>query len=90
MTKEQLILMKKIQTSCFALTEANLYLDTHPTCRDGLEYYRRHKEEYEKVKKEYEEKYGPVTAISSEGKKKWEWVTQPFPWELSANEGSDS
>ncbi len=29
-------LLRKIQACSFALVEANLYLDSHPTCRDGL------------------------------------------------------
>ena len=28
-------LLRKIQACSFALVEANLYLDSHPTCRDG-------------------------------------------------------
>lgn len=89
MTNEQLRLMKKIQTESFALVEANLYLDTHPTCSEGLKYFRTHKEAYEEAVKEYESKYGPITAAASAGTRKWEWVTQPFPWELNANEGSE-
>ena len=89
MTKRQQALMNKIQTASFAVTEANLYLDTHPTCAEGLEYFRRHKEMYEKAVKEYETQYGPITAAASPASKKWEWVTKPFPWELSENERSD-
>ena len=41
-------LLRKIQACSFALVEANLYLDSHPTCRDGLAYFARHKAEKEK------------------------------------------
>lgn len=74
-------LMRKIQQNTFALVEANLYLDSHPTCKMGLEYFRKHKEEQERLEKEFNEKYGPLTANQSEGTKKWEWVISPFPWE---------
>ena len=90
MSDGKMKLLKKIQAESFAVVEANLYLDTHPTCKDGLEYFRRHKELCEKLKKEYEEKYGPLTAAASEGTKKWEWVTEPFPWELDANKGGNN
>lgn len=78
-------LMRKIQACSFALVEANLYLDTHPTCKNGLEYFHQHKEEHEKLVKEYEEKYGPLTAKANSSTKRWEWVTSPFPWERGAN-----
>lgn len=50
-------LLRKIQACSFALVEANLYLDNHPTCRDGLAYFARHKAEKEKLVAEYNEKY---------------------------------
>lgn len=74
-------LMRKLMACSFSLTEANLYLDSHPTCQYGLEYFRKHKEEYEKLLKEYTEKYGPVTFRDSTAEKKWDWVVSPFPWE---------
>lgn len=80
MTEKQR-LMRKVQSCSFALVEANLYLDTHPTCRDGLEYFKKHKEEYEQAVKAYEEKYGPLTARASENDRRWAWVSEPFPWE---------
>lgn len=74
-------LMRKIQQNGFALVEANLYLDSHPTCKMGLEYFRKHKAIQEELEKEFNENYGPLTAFQSEGTKKWEWVMSPFPWE---------
>ncbi len=74
-------LMRQIQNCSFALTEANLYLDSHPTCPMGLEYYAKHKKEYDELMKEYAEKYGPITVGQSSTEKKWSWVTTPFPWE---------
>lgn len=74
-------LMRKVQATTFALVEANLYLDSHPTCRNGLEYFEQHKAEHEKAVKEYEEKFGPLTAGASNNPKRWEWVSTPFPWE---------
>ena len=78
-------LLRRLQQSCFALAEANLYLDSHPTCQMGLEYFRKHKAEKDAIEKEYTEKYGPLTAVQSEGTKKWEWVQRPFPWERGEN-----
>ena len=73
--------MRKVQATAFALVEANLYLDSHPTCSKGLEYFAEHKKAHEKAVKEFEEKYGPLTARASDNPRKWEWVVTPFPWE---------
>ena len=81
MLSEKQKLMRKLMACSFALTEANLYLDSNPTCRQGLAYFRKHREEYDKVLAEYTEKYGPITFKQSNSDKKWEWVTTPFPWE---------
>ncbi len=74
-------LMRRIQQESFALVEANLYLDSHPTCPMGLKYFAQHKKEYEALMDEFAEKYGPITVGQSSTEKKWGWVTTPFPWE---------
>lgn len=89
MSNDKQKLMHKVQMYGFAVVEANLYLDSHPTCRDGLKYFREHKAKYDEAVAEYEAKYGPLTAAASEGTRKWEWVTEPFPWENAANEGGE-
>ncbi|MBR1863685.1 MAG: spore coat protein CotJB [Ruminococcus sp.] len=85
MLSEKQTLLRKLQSCGFALLEANLYLDSHPTCRMGLEYFRKHKQRYEELEKEYTDKFGPLRAIDSPGTDKWEWVTSPFPWERGEN-----
>ena len=65
-------LLRKIQSI--------LYLDSHPSCRDGLAFFARHKAEKEKLIAQYNEKYGPLTITQNNSSKKWEWVTSPFPW----------
>jgi spore coat protein JB len=52
--KERQALMLKVQQLSFALVEANLYLDSHPTCEHGIAYFKKHKAEFEKAKAEYE------------------------------------
>lgn len=73
--------MRKVQSAGFALVEANLYLDSHPTCKDGLAYFAKHKKIYDDAVEEYEGRFGPLTPHASDNEKKWEWVTKPFPWE---------
>ena len=75
-------MMLKVQQLSFALTEANLYLDSHPTCEKGIAYFKKHKQERDRARAEYEEKYGVLLMENSlEGSdKKWQWVCEPFPW----------
>ena len=63
------------------MNEAGLYLDSHPTCREALAYFEKHKKEHDDAVREYEDKYGPLTLSSAGGEKRWTWVTEPFPWE---------
>lgn len=73
--------LKKLQAARFALHEANLYLDSHPTCAEGLRYFREKQAQCEKVTAEFEEKYGPLTAAASKAEECFEWAMGAFPWE---------
>ncbi|MCR5817018.1 MAG: spore coat protein CotJB [Ruminococcus sp.] len=83
--------MLRVQQLSFALTEANLYLDSHPTCEKGIAYFKKHKEALDKAKAEYENKYGALCIENAldENDKKWKWVCEPFPWvsEYERSEG---
>ena len=77
------ILLKRVQNSNFALIEANLFLDTHPTDKAALEYFKKHQEILKQATKEFTEKYGPLKASDYEGEPSWEWISDPWPWEIS-------
>ncbi len=74
-------LMRKIQDQAFVLYDVMLYLDSHPTCKEALEYYHKHREMKEKLIEEYERTYGPITAMGVVNEGKWTWSTCAFPWE---------
>ena len=80
MTKDALL--RKIQELSFAKVECELFLDTHPDCRQALDYYHRLIDELGAYVMEYENAYGPLTAAASIGDK-WTWVDGPWPWQLS-------
>lgn len=77
--KDREMLMKKVQTADFELIEANLYLDAYPYCQKGLEYFYTARDRAAYLKKEYEEKYGPLTANANKGNE-WNWTSSPWPW----------
>lgn len=73
--------MRKVQMYDFERIEANLYLDAYPYSEQALEYFLGAKNRSECAKREYEEKYGPLTAKSVDGNNGWDWINSPWPWE---------
>ena len=66
----------------FAVQEANLYLDTHPTDQAALSYFQEYSRLRNQALQEYASMFGPLTidtAIGCQGQ--WEWVNRPWPWE---------
>lgn len=78
-------LMNKIHALSFAMTEAQLFLDTHPDCRDALTYFRQTGEQLDTAMTEYQNKYGPLFADMTVGDK-WTWVDGPWPWQHGGKE----
>ncbi len=73
-------LMKQIMEYSFAAHEWNLYLDTHPTSRMALEYFKKMSKKAEELKKMYAEKFGPITVSDVNSDTEWTWVSEPWPW----------
>lgn len=78
-------LMQKIHALSFAMTEAQLFLDTHPECRDALTYFRQTRDQLDALTTEYQNKYGPLFADMTVGDK-WTWVDGPWPWQHNGKE----
>lgn len=90
MTTEHANLMRQIYELGFALTDTILYLDTHPTDQDALEYYETMQERYKEVRKEHNRLFGPLLATNViiptvDCKKRWIWNDSPMPWEGGCN-----
>ena len=83
MNREEM--MNQIHALSFALTEAQLFLDTHPECRDALNYFRDTRDRLDAVMTEYQNKYGPLFADMTMGDK-WTWVDGPWPWQHNGKE----
>ncbi len=75
-------LLQFINEVSFAITDVNLFLDTHPCNEDALEYYEKYKELRREALKEYAKYYGPLLADRVETRSgNWQWVEDPWPWE---------
>ena len=75
-------LLHDITVVGFVLYDLKLYLDTHPTDQNGLDYYNHYNKIYAQMRKEYALRYSPLTANHYERmNNEWTWVTQKMPWE---------
>ena len=69
----------------FAVQEANLYLDTHPTDQESLSYFQEYVRLRNQALAEFASMYGPLTVDTARcNQKMWEWVNEPWPWEGGA------
>ncbi len=79
--KDQMML--ELSRIAFAAHELNLYLDLHPTDQTMLALFNDYKNEADKLTKEYEARYGPLTVNSNSiGNSTFNWVMS-WPWEES-------
>lgn len=84
-TQQRAALMRKIQETDFCLVETLLYLDAYPDHAQALEYYHRLVEESKRLTEQYENTYGPLTAVGNKSQQSWDWVKNPWPWECDAD-----
>lgn len=77
---EREILTKKLAACQFMIYDLKLYLDTHPNDTATIQKLKEYQAKLEPLKKEYEEKYGPLFASNNRANK-WKWIKSPWPWE---------
>ncbi|MCD7842052.1 MAG: spore coat protein CotJB [Lachnospiraceae bacterium] len=65
----------------FLLTDMQLYLDTHPHDKNAIDYYQYYVGVKKNLVREYEDKYGPITAQGSHGNTVFTWAEEPNAWE---------
>ncbi len=78
-------LFRAIQMYDFALYEIKLYLDTHPNCRKGLDYFHKYNDLKKAAEEEYINLYGPIVSSQVKSRDRWTWVNEPWPWEGGAD-----
>ncbi len=79
---ERIQMLKKVQEADFAAYDMLLYLDTHPNCQAALTKYKEAVEHAGTLRKEYEASYGPLTAASGSAAAPWQWIKNPWPWNM--------
>ncbi|MCC8016121.1 MAG: spore coat protein CotJB [Clostridiales bacterium] len=76
MKKNELLL--KLSSAQFAMWEMRIYLDTHENNKEAMKLYKKYYTQFEELKAEYEESYGPLTL---NGANSDEWLQDPWPWD---------
>ena len=80
-------LLNRVKMYDFAITDATLFLDTHPNCQEALAYYKKYRKLYRQAMMEYMEKYGPLNNRSvADDARSWTWVETKWPWDNSEGE----
>lgn len=80
--------LQELMALGFAVHELGLYLDTHQD-PEAEEMFLKYNKLYQEGMAEYQRRYGPLQMTDS-GTEGFEWVDDPWPWELSANQGCSS
>jgi len=78
----------RIRVLHFALVETNLFLDKHPDDAAAIAFFNQTKAKYDAAVKEYEQKYGPLSACNVTYSDRFTWVDGPWPWEYGASESA--
>ena len=77
--------LSEVQVLAFAVQELALYLDTHRDDREALELYRRYQQLLEKVRAEYQKRFGPLNHGTPQTSESYQWLDDPWPWEYTTN-----
>ncbi len=77
---DQCRLLQFINEVSFAVDDCVLYLDTHPTDENALEYYRDYSALRKEALEEYAKAYEPLLVEHNYCKNEWTWATTPWPW----------
>lgn len=72
--------MYEVMKYAFAIVDLNLYLDVHPEDEDAYHLLQRYVEDEKKVRKEYNEMFGPVE-ITNVKYQTYQWDNNPWPWD---------
>ena len=69
----------------FVLTDLMLYLDTHPTDQNAMEYFNHYTRIKTQMEREFSREYYPLRKDLAESNKEWRWGNAPLPCEGGCN-----
>ena len=75
-------LLRRLSAAQFAAWELNVFLDTHPNNAEALARYKAYKRTAEELMAQFESKFGPLEAQNVYNDARFDWVNNPWPWEI--------
>ena len=75
-------LLRRLSAAQFAAWELNIFLDTHPNNPEAIARYKAYKRTARELMAQFESKFGPLEAQNIYGDARFEWVNNPWPWEI--------
>ena len=79
--KDKCTALYEISMVDFLLTDMKLYLNTHPTDKNALDYYHHYAKILKELREAYTANFGPLFAMDSNCNREWEWNLEPNAWE---------
>ena len=73
-------MMQKIQKIDFAIIDLNLFLDTHPNCKEAIELFTKLAATSRSLKSDFQRQYGPLYAANSQNSTPFAWVHDDYKW----------
>ncbi len=80
-------LMDIITKVSFAMDDTRLFLDTHPDCKEALEYFQKMSRIRHEAIREYTERFGQLISYHYDDCNSWNWNSAPLPWNLNKKGG---
>ncbi len=77
-------MLRQIMELEFAVTDLNLYLDTHPNSKEALEMFTKLAAMLKSLKYDYAQKHEPITAMDASNNTPFEWVSDKYKWPWQA------
>lgn len=82
-------LTEKLNQVNLVCVDLNLFLDTHPDCKEALDDFNRANTYYRELVDEYETRFGPLIGFGlTKEMKEYNWCKGPWPWEPSRKGGN--
>ena len=78
-------LLNQVYQTGFAVDDAILFLDTHPSDSSALAYYQQARALYQNAVQAYENQCGPLFMTDVNDRNYWSWLNDPWTWDGGCN-----